>query len=72
MQRPYKISVGLSQDAKDLIASNEIKNISEFIDELLVETLQEKKFWAKKMNYHLIEAAKCGKKAGINTDFIPL
>jgi hypothetical protein len=63
--RPYKATIGLSEDSMSLLSEHDIKNLSAFVDELIIEALQDKKFWGKKFVYFLEEARKCAKKAGI-------
>lgn len=66
--REIKKTIGLSQESWELICENDIKNLSEFVDELLLDVLQDKKFWIRRMNKALERVEYCKKKAGLKTD----
>lgn len=43
-----QLSVTISMSAWELIVENEISNVSRFVNEVIVEALQDKSFWKRK------------------------
>lgn len=66
--RPYKTTIGFSEEAWDLITENKIDNLSGYIDYLVVEEFQNKKFWKKLALKSIEEARLYAQKAGLEIE----
>lgn len=57
-------TIRISIDALDLLEENEIKNISQFISEMIIESLQDRKWWKRILVNKISELRVISKKAG--------